>query len=360
MRESSALWFGGVLLGIGVGWYVFSSIDLGLNTAAWLFIILGAGVILSGLMKWIRPGSPFNRLGGSIAGGLVIALFMTQGFSFIISLSGTGGWGPYTAQDTKTFTGASTEPDVYFKVDNINGPVTVSTWDRDEYEVTAVVKARGFSQNEADQNLAKMTISLNKDVVGGRQQLILTYDYPSTLILPYGVEVTVRLPASSEIDLNLGSSNGYIALTDILKGGMISLSTSNGRFTFTNVFADTITGSTSNGGIEGRVEAGVMEVSTSNGPIALTIVGGVSGSYDLSTSNGAVDISAPSSAGYRITAKTSNGAVDFSLPNLSYSKDTRTEKSAQTTGYDSFAVKIVLDVSTSNGNVKVEPSGTML
>ena len=360
MRESSALWFGGVLLGIGVGWYVFNSIDLSQNMIAWLFIILGAGMVLSGLMKWISPGTPFNRLGGSIAGGLVIALFMTQGFSFITGLSNIGGWGPFTAQDTATLTGASTEPGVYFKVDNLNGPVTVSTWDRNEYEVKAVVKARGFSQNEADQNLVKMTVSLSKDVVAGRQQLILKYDYPNTLNPPYSVEVAVKLPTSSEIDLNLRSSNGEIALTGISKGGTISLSSSNGRFIFTNVFADTITGSTSNGGIEGRVEAGVMEVSTSNGRIALTITGAVSGSYDLSTSNGLVEISAPSSAGYRLTAKTSNGAIDFSLPNLSYSKDTNTEKSAQTTGYDSFVVKMVIDVSTSNGNVEIGPSGAMI
>jgi len=359
MRESSALWLGGVLLGIGVGWYVFNPIDLSQNMIAWLFIIFGAGVVLSGLMKWINPSTPFNRLGGSIAGGLIIALFMTQGFSFITGLSNIGGWGPYTAQDTKTFTGAS-EPGVYFKVDSFNGPVTVSTWDRNEYEVKAVIKARGFSQNEADQNLEKMMVSLSKDVVGGRQQLILKYDYPNTLNPPYSVEVAVKLPASSEIDLSLRSSNGDIALTGISKGGTISLSSSNGRFTFTNVFADTITGSTSNGGIEGRVEAGVMEVSTSNGRIVLTIAGTVSGSYDLSTSNGLVEISAPSSAGYRLTAKTSNGAIDFSLPNLSYSKDVKTEKSAQTTGYDAFAVKIILDVSTSNGNVKMGPSGTIL
>jgi DUF4097 and DUF4098 domain-containing protein YvlB len=360
MRESSALWFGGVLLGIGVGWYIFGSIDLSQNTMAWLFIILGAGVILSGLMRWVSPGSPFNRLGGSIAGGLVIALFMTQGFSFISSLSGTGGWGPYTAQDTKTFTGASTEPGVYFRVDNINGPVTISTWDRNEYEITAVVKARGFSQNEADQNLARMTITMNKDVVGGRQQLILTYDYPSTLNPPYSVVVTVKLPSSSKIDLNLASSNGYITITDILNGGTISLLSSNGRFTFTNVSADTITGSTSNGGVEGHVDARVMDVSTSNGSISLAITGSVSGSYDLSTSNGAVNISTPSSAGYRITARTSNGVVTFDLPNVSYSRDTNTDKSAQTTGYDSFAVKLVIDVSTSNGNVKIGPAGTTI
>jgi len=360
MRESSALWFGGVLLGIGVGWYIFSSIEIGQNTMAWLFIILGAGVILSGFMRMIRPSSPFNRLGGSIAGGLLIALFMTQGFASIFNFSGIGGWGPYMAQDIKTFTGASTGTGVYLKVSNINGPVTVSTWDREEYEVTAVVKARGFSQNEADQNLAEMTISLNKDVVGGRQQLILTYDYPSTLNPPYGVEVAVKLPSSSRIDLNLASSNGYITLTEIMNGGTINLVTSNGRFTFTNVSAETITGSTSNGGVEGQVDAKVMDVSTSNGPISLTITSSISGSYDLSTSNGAVNVSTPSSAGYRITTRTSNGVVDFNLPNLSYSKNTNTEKSAQTTGYDSFVVKLVIEVSTSNGNVRIGPSGTMI
>jgi len=350
----------GGLLGLGVGWYVFNSIDLSQNMIAWLFIILGAGVVLSGLMKWISPGTPFNRLGGSIAGGLVIALFMTQGFSFITSLSSLGSLGPFTAQDTKTFTGASTEPGVYFKVENFNGPVTVSTWDRNEYEVKAVVKARGFSQSEADENLAKMTVSLSKDVVGGRQQLVLDYDYPTTLIPPYNVEVDVKLPASSEIDLSLRSSNGDMILTDISRGGTISLSSSNGRFVFIDVYTDTITGKTSNGAVEGRVEASVMEVSTSNGRIALTIIDTASGSYDLSTSNGAVDISAPVSAGYKLSAKTSNGAIDLSLPNLNYSKDTKTEKSAQTTGYDAFAVKIILNVSTSNGNVKVGPSGTML
>ena len=134
--------------------------------------------------------------------------------------------------------------------------------------------------------------------------------------------------------------------------------TSNGRLVFSNVYAESITGTTSNGRIEGDVEATDTVLSTSNGKIDLTIPCSVSGEYDLSTSNGDIKLTVSSSAevGYDLDLSTSNGDIDINLSGLNYSLDQKTHKKAQSEGFSGKTVQIIIEASTSNGNIDVYTS----
>ncbi len=56
----------------------------------------------------------------------------------------------------------------------------------------------------------------------------------------------------------------------------------------------------------------------------------------------------------RADLSTSNGVIDLGLPNLDYSRDTRTSKEAQTVGFSSKPVQVIIDASTSNASMDVD------
>ncbi|MFW6109299.1 MAG: hypothetical protein ACOC6N_02510 [archaeon] len=49
--SDSGLGFGGFLLGLGIGWYLFQYIELGFEAFSYLLILMGIGMILSGLLS---------------------------------------------------------------------------------------------------------------------------------------------------------------------------------------------------------------------------------------------------------------------------------------------------------------------
>ncbi|MCX6643389.1 MAG: hypothetical protein NTV15_08375 [Candidatus Bathyarchaeota archaeon] len=154
MAEKPAIGFGGFLLGLGLGWLVFSSITFSSNVLAILLIIIGCIMTLSGVLQWMRLTIFSNLIGGAM-GGLILALLLTQGFNIVASLSGTDfSILPYSASQDIRLTGSLVESSIIFKSQNINGPVTIQTWDKDEYEVKLTIKAKGASQSEADKHLS--------------------------------------------------------------------------------------------------------------------------------------------------------------------------------------------------------------
>jgi hypothetical protein len=354
LSDSPALGFGGFLVGLGVGWVVFSTFELSGNMFAWLIIICGAAVVVSSLLSRGRYGRRTGGLVGGVIGGLVLSLFITTGFGFIDIFDG-GSPGTYRAETTESFTGTMTADSVYLSVDNFNGPVSVSTWDRSEYSVELLIKAKGTTTSQAEKNLEDFVIDFDESMVQGQGRLILRYGIPATAYNKYSVQVEAFLPVDAVIDLELDSSNGAMSLKDLV-GGEIQLDTSNGAFAFDNIYAESINAETSNGAISGDFEAPDTFISTSNGAIDLTLPCTVTGEYILRTSNGQVDLSLSSSSdvGYDIDASTSNGVVSIGLPNLDYSVNQRTSKEARTVGFQGKEIQITLDVSTSNGSVDID------
>ena len=354
LSDSPGLGFGGFLVGLGVGWFVFSTFEVSSNVIAWLMIICGAAIVLSSIVSKSRLGRGTGGLVGGVVGGLILSLFITTGFGFFDIFDG-GSLGTYRAETTESFTGAMTAGSVYLSVDNFNGPVSVSTWDRSEYSVELLIKAKGTTTSQAEKNLEDFVIDFDESVVQGQGRLVLGYGIPATAYNKYSVQVEVFLPVDAVIDLELESSNGAMSLEDIM-GGEIRLDTSNGAFAFENVYAESINAETSNGAISGDFEAPDAYISTSNGAIDLTLPCTVTGEYTLRTSNGQVDlkVSSSSDVGYDVDASTSNGVVSFGLPNLDYSVNQRTSKEARTEGFEGREIQITLDVSSSNGDIDVD------
>ena len=354
MSNSPSLGFGGFLVGLGVGWFIFTTFDVTSNLFAWLMIIGGAAVVVSSLVSRTSFGRRTGGLVGGVIGGLLLSLIFTTGFGFIDMFDG-GSLGTYRAETTESFTGAMAADSVYLNVDNFNGPVSVSTWDRSEFSVELLIKAKGTTTNEAERNLEDFVIDFAESMVQGQGRLVLGYDIPVTSYNKYSVQVEVFLPADAVIDLELESSNGAMSLKDVV-GGEIQLDTSNGAFTFDNVYVESINAETSNGAISGDLEAPDTYISTSNGAIYLTLPCTVTGEYILRTSNGQVDLSVSSfsDVGYDLDTSTSNGVVSIGLPNLDYSVNQRTSKEARTVGFEGKKIQITIDVSASNGNMDID------
>lgn len=308
------------------------------------------------LPKYPGPSSSISQkhiVGGTVAAAIILAaIFIVQPWH---PIPPSVGYSPYIAETTESFTGAMTANSVYLSVDNFNGPVSVSTWDRSEYSVELLIKAKGTTTSEAERNLEDFVVDFDESVVQGRGRLVLRYGIPDTAYNKYSVQVEAFLPADAVIDLELESSNGEMSLSDVT-GGEIKLYTSNGAFSFDNVYAESIHAETSNGAISGDLEAPDAYISTSNGAIDLTLPCTTTGEYFLRTSNGQVDlrVSSSSDVGYDLDSSTSNGAINIDLPNLEYSVDRKTSKEARTLGFEGKEVQITIDARSSNGNMDID------
>jgi len=308
------------------------------------------------LPKYPGPSSSISQkhiVGGTVAAAIILAaIFIVQPWH---PIPPSVGYSPYIAETTESFTGAMTANSVYLSVDNFNGPVSVSTWDRSEYSVELLIKAKGTTTSEAERNLEDFVVDFDESVVQGRGRLVLRYGIPDTAYNKYSVQVEAFLPADAVIDLELESSNGEMSLSDVA-GGEIKLYTSNGAFSFDNVYAESIHAETSNGAISGDLEAPDAYISTSNGAIDLTLPCMTTGEYFLRTSNGQVDlrVSSSSDVGYDLDSSTSNGAINIDLPNLEYSVDRKTSKEARTLGFEGKEVQITIDARSSNGNMDID------
>ncbi len=348
------LGFGGFLVGLGAGWVFFRELDMTSNVFAWTLILAGSAVVASSLLSRLDRRWRMGGLVGGVVGGLVIALFATSG-PVLIGVSGVGYSGGYRAEDAREFSGALTSGRVLLDVESFNGPITVSTWDKSEYSISVLVRAKGNTDAEAEANLEKLVLDFDESLMDGRAKLVLRYNVPPTWTSRYSLNVEAYLPAEATIDLDLDSSNGGISIKGI-DGGTIKLQTSNGMIEFYDVTGSRIDAVTSNGRVEGRLEAPDTSVSTSNGGVELRLPCTVTGRYVLRTSNAQVHlrVSPSSGVGYDLDLSTSNGGIDIDLPNLEYGLNQRTSKEARTRGFEDKAVQITVVASTSNASMGVE------
>jgi len=228
-------------------------------------------------------------------------------------------YGRYRVEDRRSFSGSISTPRVFFGVDNKNGPIRVSTWEKPEYNLDLLVKATGWTEEEAEENLKELRIDLEEEVVQDQTRLFLRIDYPTEDSRGYSIEVDVNLPSESKIELDVNSKNGRISLSKI-EGETLKMRTSNGMINLDDVKAERIEGKTSNGRIEGKVESRDTSLRTSNGKIYLDLPCTESGDYRLRTSNGAVELTVSNAphVGYDLDLHTSMGKVRVDIPDLDY------------------------------------------
>ena len=348
-----ALSFGFFLITLGLGWYIFSSIQVTFATFAWVLLISGAVLIIISLISWKKRVWAARGLAASIVAGLIISLLFSGGFTLLQNFAAGGFWF-YTARGTKSFNGPTTANTVYLQIDNFNGPIRLSTWNIARYSINLTIRAGGTSQTNADDKLASFNALLNETSTATVDNLILAYNVPSAEHSIYAIEVDALLPSAAMLNLNLHSSNGAITLTNV-NGTTVTAETSNGPLTLNGIYVNSLSARTSNGPVDGTVQASSLIIRTSNGRIALTIPSTTNEDIELSTTNGPIDlhVSNPTQAGYSLDTFTSNGNINLNLPNLSHSVDQNTAKQAKTIGFDSKAIQITIRATTSNGSIDI-------
>lgn len=82
MSRSSGLGFGGVLLGVGIGWVALNYLDVSFDVLPYLLILVGVGIVASSVLF---KGQ--NRGMGELAGGLIGGLFLAVIFSGVFGLT---------------------------------------------------------------------------------------------------------------------------------------------------------------------------------------------------------------------------------------------------------------------------------
>ena len=186
--------------------------------------------------------------------------------------------GAYTEEFHQTY---ALTPDGRIELDNINGAVHISSWDRNEVKVDAIKYAD--SKEKLDE--AKIEVDASKDLVSIRTK------YPEHRWgnnNPASVEYTLTVPHASRLD-EIKLINGALDVTGI--SGEVTASCINGRLE-----AKDLSGRAHLSTINGRLEANFNQL------------GGHS--VELSSVNGAVELTIPSDSMAEIEASTVSGGID--------------------------------------------------
>jgi DUF4097 and DUF4098 domain-containing protein YvlB len=172
------------------------------------------------------------------------------------------------------------------ELDNINGDVHISTWDRNEVKVDAV-KFAGSKDRLDD---ARIEINAEKDEISIRTKYRdhdLTFNWGSNHN-PAGVEYAITVPRGAHLD-EIKLINGSLELDGT--SGEVHASCINGR-------------------LEAHNLSGRAELSTINGHLEARFDQLPNSSVELKSVNGSVSLTIPSDSKAEIEASTVSGGID--------------------------------------------------
>jgi DUF4097 and DUF4098 domain-containing protein YvlB len=181
------------------------------------------------------------------------------------------------------------------EIENLNGPVHITGWDRDEVKVDAVKSA--WTKEHLEE--AKIEIRAEPDEISIRTEYPdhdHTFDFGSAGVYnnPASVEYTITVPRQARLD-GIKLVNGRLDLQDV--AGEVRASCVNGR-------------------IEARNLQGRLELNTVNGELDANMDRLPSTELQLSSVNGKLRLTLPSDARAELKANTVSGSIsdEFGLP----------------------------------------------
>lgn len=179
------------------------------------------------------------------------------------------------------------------EIENLNGPVHISGWDRDEVKVDAVKSA--WTQERLDE--ARIEVRSGQDDLSIRTEYPdhdHTFNSENPHNNPASVEYTLTVPRQARLD-EIKLVNGRLDVQDL--AGEVRASCVNGR-------------------IQARNLQGPAELDTVNGELDASVSQLTSARLKLSSVNGALRVTLPSDAKADIQASTVSGHIsdDFGLP----------------------------------------------
>jgi DUF4097 and DUF4098 domain-containing protein YvlB len=172
------------------------------------------------------------------------------------------------------------------ELENINGAVHISAWDRSEVKVDAVKRA--WSKQRLEE--AKIRINASEDSISIRTEYPehnQTFWNDGHENQPASVEYTVTIPRNAHLD-SVNLVNGSLDLDGL--GGEIKASCVNGKLAARNLGGRAEL-STVNGKLEAKVERleSPLEVSSVNAAVLVTLPSDAKADLEASTVNGSLD-----------------------------------------------------------------------
>jgi len=177
-------------------------------------------------------------------------------------------------------------PDGRIELDNINGPVHITTWDRNQVKVDAVKYA--YSKERLEE--ARIEVDSGKDYLSIRTRYPghdQTFNWGSHNN-PAEVEYTLTVPRTARLD-EIKLINGSLNVNGV--SGEVHASCINGR-------------------LEAHNLSGRAELSTINGHLDVKFDQLPGSTVDLSSVNGSVELTIPSDSKAEIEASTMSGGID--------------------------------------------------
>jgi DUF4097 and DUF4098 domain-containing protein YvlB len=265
-------------------------------------------------------------------------------------------WADRSDRFTENFSYSySLKPGGRVSIENLNGSVEVTGWDKDTIEITGAK----YAATEDLLRALKIDIQQSSDAVSIRTVR------PSATRGNYGARYRLRVPRRVQLE-RLTSSNGHVEARDI--EGPARIRTSNGGVRITNTKGD-LEIETSNGSIDVNDHSGSITGHTSNARVSVDLSdpeqgrpvrlessnGGINlkmrsfnrNSIRLSTSNASINLALPDNAGVQIRADTSNGHISSDMPVQGTMKRTHADGQIGAGGPS-------VELSTSNGSISLQ------
>src|SRR5579864_6042747 len=251
------------------------------------------------------------------------ALFLT---AIAILLTGCdpdewGSFGDSHAYEKDFHYSYALKPGGRLAVENFNGSVEITGWDKDTVEIDG----RQYASTLALRDAIKIDVTASDGLVQIRTIR------PPDRHWNMGVKYVIRAPRKVNLD-RIVSSNGSMKVDEI--EGITRLHTTNGSIRTSRVRGD-LDASTTNGGVDiddldgpatirttnGRVTAdgirGALQAFTTNGSIHARLVKPEPHRpVKLQTSNGGIDLTMDSLADNEVRASTRNGGITVKLPSM--------------------------------------------
>ena len=194
-------------------------------------------------------------------------------------------------------------PGANVALSNVNGSITVSSWDQPRVRVVA------YKEVEGGREVAREAMKqLRIDLVPRDGGLLVKTHHPKEAhgiasffdwMTGNDVNASVRyeLTVPKTMNLDIENTNGAIRLSDV--SGKLELGTTNGR-------------------IEAKGCAGIIDAATTNGRIEAELVRVTPGQkINLTTTNGKIVLAVPADLAAELDAGTTNGAIRTDLPVVS-------------------------------------------
>jgi len=228
---------------------------------------------------------------------------------FIFSLAPTGCGAGKRVEEDVVERSVEFAPGGRITIVNVNGDISVNTWDRREVKMKAVKRARAESEDAVRMLLEKTTVLFDRT----EQGIDIRTAAPKKPGRNRNVSVAYTVTVPKEIDVELKTVNGTIEVKDI--SGAVDAKTTNGRIELTGIVG-TIQAKTTNGKIGLPEVLGPIRAKTTNGSIKAEIGGSGEQQHEIraATTNGGIEVTLPKGLKANLKASTVNGKINSDFP----------------------------------------------